>query len=61
MYRCELCNSIVQKRNRTKHNIIKKHKYYSILILNRFVIMNVKVSKFKDEFNTYFIPQYKLL
>ena len=32
------------------------HKYYSNLILNRFVIMNVEVSKYKDVFNTYFMP-----
>ena len=56
MYRCELCNTNVQKRNKTKHNQTKIHKYYSNLILNRFVIMNVEVSKFKDIFNNYFIP-----
>ena len=56
MYTCELCNSVVQKRNKTKHNQTKKHKYYSNLILNRYVIKNVEVNKFKDEFNLYFFP-----
>ena len=54
MYRCELCNTIVQNRNKTKHNQTKKHKYYSNLILSRYVIKNVEVSKFKDVFNPYF-------
>ena len=53
MYRCELCNTIVQKRNKTKHDQSKRHKYYSNLILNRYVIKNVKVIKFKDVFNPY--------
>ena len=55
MYRCDLCNTIVQKRNKTKHNRSKKHKYYSNLILNRYVIRSVEVNKFKDVFNSYFI------
>ena len=41
MYRYELCNTIVQKRNKTKHNQTKKNKYYSSLILNRYVIKDV--------------------
>ena len=54
MYRCEVCNTIVQKRNKTKHNQTKNHKYYSNLILCRYVIKSVEVSKFKDVFNPYF-------
>ena len=52
---CDLCNTIVQKRNKTKHNQTKKHEYYSNLILNRYVIKNVEVINFKDVFNPYFI------
>ena len=59
MYRCELCRTIVQKRNKTKRNQSKKHKCYSNLILNRYVIKNVKVKEFKDIFNTYFIEHTK--
>ena len=54
MYRCELCNTIVQKRNKTKHNQTKKHKFYSNLMSNRYVIKTVEVIKFKDVFNLYF-------
>ena len=43
------------KRNKTKHNQSKKHKYYSNLVINRYVIKNVEVIKFKDLFNPYFI------
>ena len=57
MYRCELCNTIVQERYRTKHNQSKKQKYYSNLILNRYVIKDVEVAKFKDVFDPYFINQ----
>ena len=55
MYRCELCNLVLSKRNKTKHNHTKKHKYYSNLILNRYVTKNVEVNKFKDIFNPYFV------
>ena len=55
MYRCELCIIIMLERNKTKHNRTKKHKYYSKLLLNRRVIKNVEVFKFKDVFNPYFI------
>ena len=54
MYRCELCNTILQERNKTEHNQTKKDKYYSNMILNRYVIKNVEVNKFSDVFNPYF-------
>ena len=54
MYRCELCNLNLFFRNKTKHNQSKKQKYYANLILNRYVIKNVKVIKFKNRFNPYF-------
>ena len=54
MYKCEICNTIMLERNTTKHNRTKKQKYYSNLILNRFVIKNVEVINFKDVFNPYF-------
>ena len=52
MYKCELCNTIMLDRNKTKHNQTKKHKYYSNLILNRYAIKNVEVNNFKDVFKT---------
>ena len=55
MYRCDLFITIVQRKNKTKHNQSKKHKYYSNLILNRYVIKNVEVIKIKDVFNPYII------
>ena len=59
MYACELCNTILLKRNKTKHNQTKKHKYYTNVILNRYVLKNVEVIKFKDKFNPYFYRTYK--
>ena len=61
MYRCELCNTILLKRNKTKHNQTKKHKYYSNLTLNRYVIKNVEVIKFKDVLNPYFTAHTRKL
>ena len=56
MYRCDICDTNLLKRNKTKHEQPKKHKnYYSNLILNRYVIKNVKVDELKDIFNPYFI------
>ena len=54
MYRCELCNTNLLDRNKTKHNRTKKHKHYSNLISNRYVIKNVEKINFKDVFKTYF-------
>ena len=54
MYRCELCNGNLLKKNKTKHNQSKKHKYYSNLILNRYLIKDVEVNKFNDILNPYF-------
>ena len=59
MYKCELCNTTVQRRKKTQHNQTKKHEYYSNLILNRCFIKNVKVNEFKDIFNPYFIEHTK--
>ena len=61
MYRCEVCSVILQERYKTKHNQSKEHKYYSSLILNRFVIYDVEVAKFKDVFDPYFIEHTEKL
>ena len=45
------------KRNKTKRNKTKKHKYFSKLILNRYIIKNVEMNKFKVVFNHNFIKQ----
>ena len=59
MFRCELCNTFLQERYKTKHNQSKKHKYYSNLILNRYVMKDVEVIRFEDIFNPYFIEHTK--
>ena len=46
----------MSKKYKTKHNQTKKHKYYSNLILIRYVFKIVELIKFQDEFNPYFIP-----
>ena len=52
--RCEICNTTLLNRNKTKHNQSKQHKHYSNLILNQYVINNVDVQKFKDIFDPYY-------
>ena len=55
MYRCEICDTYLLKRNKTKHEQSLTHKfYYSNLILNRYVIKDAEVAKLKDVFNPYF-------
>ena len=61
MYRCELCNTILLKRNKSKHNKTKKHKCYSNLILKSYFIKNVEVNNFKDLFDAYFIEHTKII
>ena len=59
MYRCDLCNTSMLQRNKTKNNQSKKHKYYSNTTLNRYVTKDVEVNKFKDIFDPYFIKHTK--
>ena len=59
MYRSELCNVILQKTMKTKHDQSKEHKYCSNLILTRYVMKDVEVPKFRDEFDPYFIEHAK--
>ena len=47
------------QRNKTKQNQSKKHKYSSNKMLNRYVIKDVEVNKFKDVFDPYFIEHTK--
>ena len=54
MHSCEICNITLLNRNKTKHFQSKKLKYDSNLLLNRYVIINVDIVKFKDVFNPYF-------
>ena len=54
MYRCELCITYLLERNKTKHYRSKKHRTYSNPIINRYVIKDVQVAKFKDVFDPCF-------
>ena len=47
----------MQKRNKTKHDQSKKHKYCSNLILKRYIIKDVEVAKYKDVIDPYFTHQ----
>ena len=59
MYRCELCNTSLLERNKTKHDRSKKHRLYSNLLLNRYVIKDVELAKIKAVFNLFFYTSIK--
>ena len=51
MYRCDICATNLLKGNKTKPNQSKKQKYYySKIRSNQYVMKNVKVSEFRDEY-----------
>ena len=54
MYRCKECDTILKKKNITKHEQSKRHKYFSKLISNRYIMKDVEVCKFNEVFDRYF-------
>ena len=48
MIKCEICHSLIQRKNRTTHDNSKKHKYYSNLILNTYIVKDVKLDELED-------------
>ena len=45
--KCKDCNTTIKKKNKTKHEQPKKYKYFSNLLLNKYVIKDIAVDKFK--------------
>ena len=45
---------IKQKKNKTKHEQPKKHKYFSNLVLNKYVIKDVYTNKSEDVITSYY-------
>ena len=53
----EECNSFltkIKKQNRNRHNQSKKHKYFSNLIIKKYIVKNDEIDKFKDILQLYF-------
>ena len=49
MIECDICLTEIKKRNRIKHEQSRKHRYFlSYLIINKYIIRNDEIDKFKD-------------
>ena len=59
MMKCEICHSLIQRKNRKKHDNSRKHKYYSHLILNTYIVKDVKLDEFKDVFSRHYFDHMK--
>ena len=47
------------KKNKTKHDNSKKHRYYSNLTLNTYFVKDVKLDEFKDVLFKYYFDHMK--
>ena len=53
MEECNICLTKIKKRNYNKHEQSKKHKYFSNQIINKYVVRNPEIDKFKDIIQTF--------
>ena len=61
MMKFEICHSLLQMENKTKHDNSRKHKYSSNLILNTYNVKDVKLDEFKDVLSKYYFDHMKKL
>ena len=54
MEKCNICLSKTKKRNKNKHEQSKKHKYFSNLIIIKYIVKNDEIDKFKDIIQSYY-------
>ena len=53
--KCNICLTKMEKRKKKKHEKSKKHKYFlSNLIINKYIIKNNEIDKFKDILQSYY-------
>ena len=54
MYECEICPAKIKKRNKNKHEKSMKHRYFlSNKIVNKYIVKNNDIIKFKDILQSY--------
>ena len=54
MYECSICSAKIKKRNKNKHEKSKKHRYFlSNIIVNKYIVKNNDIYKFKDILQSY--------
>ena len=55
MEECDICLTKIKKRNKKKHQQSKKHRYLlSNLIINKYIVRNDEIDKFKDILPSYY-------
>ena len=59
MMKCEICRSVIPRKKRTKHDNSEKHNQYSNLILNTYIVKDVKLDEFKDVLSKYYLDHMK--
>ena len=54
MEECDICLTEIKRRNKNKHEQSKKHKYFSNLIMNKYIVPNPEIDKFEEIFQPYY-------
>ena len=50
----DICLAEIKKRNKNKHEKLMKHRYFlSNLIVNKYIVKNIDINKFKDILQSY--------
>ena len=52
--KCEICHSLIQRKNKRKHDNSKKRKYDSNLILNTYIVKDVKLDELEVVMSKYY-------
>ena len=50
---CDIFLCKIKNKNKEKHCLTKRHKYFSKPIINKCIVRNPKIDKFKDIFHLY--------
>ena len=59
--KCEECHLLIQRKIKTKHINAKKHKSYPNLVLNTYIVKDVKLDKLQDVDYKYYFDHMKNL
>ena len=51
MEECNICLSKIKNKNEKKHERSKKHKYFSNLIINKYIVRNPEIDILELSFN----------
>ena len=49
MEECSICLSEIKNKNKKKHEQSKKHKYFSNLIINKYIVRNPEIDNCKKK------------